>query len=134
MTKKTSPLRSLATPGRKLATPGRALRVEPSTVTNPFGHIYNDQRWKRLSASMRKAGKCAVCGVGETEVDYLVADHITELKDGGAAFDPANIQILCPAHHQQKTKAARIERGWAPMRSKLLAMLDDDAPIKESTK
>ena len=40
----------------------------------------------------------------------LFADHVVELQDGGAAFDPANGQCLCGAHHTVKTMAARAKR------------------------
>src|SRR5262245_58356958 len=37
-------------------------------------------------------------------------DHIVEIKDGGAVFDPNNGQALCASHHQRKTFAARMKR------------------------
>lgn len=40
----------------------------------------------------------------------LVADHIVERRDGGAALDPANGQALCWSHHTAKTAAARARR------------------------
>ena len=40
----------------------------------------------------------------------LFADHIKELRDGGAPFDPANGQCLCGAHHTHKTVQARANR------------------------
>lgn len=43
-------------------------------------------------------------------VERLFADHIVELKDGGAPFDVANGQALCGAHHTLKTAAERQKR------------------------
>jgi 5-methylcytosine-specific restriction enzyme A len=41
----------------------------------------------------------------------MYADHRAELKDGGSAFDIANGQCLCGAHHVLKTNAARAARN-----------------------
>jgi 5-methylcytosine-specific restriction enzyme A len=40
----------------------------------------------------------------------MYADHIKELKDGGAEFDPANGQCLCSSHHTRKTARERDKR------------------------
>jgi len=40
----------------------------------------------------------------------MFADHIVELQDGGAPFDPANGQCLCGSHHTVKTMMARASR------------------------
>jgi hypothetical protein len=40
----------------------------------------------------------------------MFADHIVELQDGGAPFDPANGQCLCGAHHTAKTVMVRALR------------------------
>jgi hypothetical protein len=45
----------------------------------------------------------------------MFADHIVELKDGGAAFDVANGQCLCGSHHTLKTNAERARRMGANM-------------------
>jgi len=44
----------------------------------------------------------------------MFADHIIEIKDGGARLDPANGQSLCGKHHTIKTaeqKASRSRRS-----------------------
>lgn len=41
----------------------------------------------------------------------MFADHIIELKDGGAAFDTHNGQCLCGSHHVTKTNVARAARA-----------------------
>lgn len=40
----------------------------------------------------------------------VFADHVQELKDGGAPFDPANIMLRCGASHSRKTAKARADR------------------------
>lgn len=37
----------------------------------------------------------------------MFADHIVEVKDGGARFDPENGQCLCGRHHTIKTVALK---------------------------
>lgn len=57
----------------------------------------------------RAGGVCQAQGCGRSGV-RLFADHIEELRDGGAAFDLANGQALCGACHGRKTAAARAAR------------------------
>ena len=40
----------------------------------------------------------------------MFADHIAEVRDGGARFDPKNGQCLCGSHHSAKTAQARAAR------------------------
>ena len=42
----------------------------------------------------------------------MFADHIVEIKDGGARLDPDNGQCLCGAHHTAKTAATRAARRF----------------------
>lgn len=44
----------------------------------------------------------------------MFADHVVEVKDGGAAYDPDNGQCLCGRHHTLKTIAARRLREGQP--------------------
>jgi 5-methylcytosine-specific restriction endonuclease McrA len=39
-------------------------------------------------------------------------DHIVPLDQGGAAYDPANLQVLCIACHNAKTKAEQAGKQW----------------------
>jgi len=45
----------------------------------------------------------------------LIADHITERKDGGSALDPANGQCLCVKHNTLKGLRARAQRMQQPI-------------------
>jgi hypothetical protein len=40
----------------------------------------------------------------------MLADHIVEVKDGGALLDPANGQCLCVQHNTRKGLKARAAR------------------------
>jgi hypothetical protein len=40
----------------------------------------------------------------------MYADHVTELKDGGALLDLSNGRCLCASHHELKTLAMRFQR------------------------
>jgi hypothetical protein len=66
------------------------------------------RRW-RAGVIARARGRCEWPGCGRTE-PRMYADHIIELRDGGAAQDPANGQCLCARHHAVKTAAARAAR------------------------
>ena len=58
-------------------------------------------------AVIRRDGfRCRYCGSRKN----LVADHIVEVKDGGAALDIDNGQCLCVACNTRKGLAARQER------------------------
>lgn len=64
--------------------------------------------WSKAVIS-RAGGMCQGKGCGRSG-GRLFADHIVELRDGGAPFDVVNGQALCGACHSRKTAAARAER------------------------
>lgn len=70
---------------------------------------YGTPEHKQWSAAViaRAHGHCQRCGRSDGR---LFADHITELKDGGAPYDMRNGQALCGSCHTRKTAAARAER------------------------
>nr|WP_314074435.1 HNH endonuclease signature motif containing protein [uncultured Roseococcus sp.] len=63
----------------------------------------------RAEVIRRAGGMCQGRGCGRSQV-RLFADHIVELKDGGAPTDIRNGQALCGACHTRKTAAARAAR------------------------
>ena len=61
----------------------------------------NNSRWERVRRKVldRDGWRCRECGAaGQLEVD-----HVTPLDRGGAVYDTANLQSLCPTHHIAKT-------------------------------
>lgn len=68
-------------------------------------------QWKALRARMRaeRGYRCEAPGCGRT-AGRLYLDHIIERRDGGAEFDPSNLQWLCATHHALKTARVREER------------------------
>lgn len=91
-----------------LGSVGSVLKPEPK-VADPF---YLSKPWRDLVNERRKAlgNRCALCGVHGKDA-RLIGDHIIERKDGGADLDPNNVQLLCMAHHNEKTARARRERN-----------------------
>lgn len=92
-------------PGRLRAAPQR---IAPAPkVALPF---YQTPEWRALVAAVKAARgsrceKCQAAGV------RIFADHVKELKDGGAALDPDNIMLLCGRCHAVKTAAERKRRA-----------------------
>lgn len=93
-------------PGRYAPAGGR-YAVAPKVVDR----FYNSPEWRRL-ASSAKAGaghRCQTCGA-EASGRGLIADHVVEIRDGGARLDPMNVRVLCATCHQIKTAKVRAER------------------------
>jgi 5-methylcytosine-specific restriction endonuclease McrA len=80
----------------------------------------------RTAVNDRAGGQCQSPGCGRIE-QRMFADHIVELKDGGAPYDVANGQCLCGSCHSKKTHAAREERHARPVR--FAGFSDDGEPI-----
>jgi 5-methylcytosine-specific restriction protein A len=40
----------------------------------------------------------------------VIADHVIEIRDGGAKLEKQNIMLLCPPCHGKKTAAAKRAR------------------------
>src|SRR5262245_58953732 len=73
-------------------------------------------QWRKLVIA-RAHGQCEAvlpngwrCLNGVAGRYRLFADHIVELKDGGAPFDVNNGMCLCASHHQTKTMDERRRR------------------------
>lgn len=78
----------------------------PPKIAEAF---YQSKEWRSLVARIKRerGNWCQRCG----STNRVIADHIVERKDGGADLDPANIELLCFAHHQRKTADARKRRA-----------------------
>jgi 5-methylcytosine-specific restriction enzyme A len=80
--------------------------------------IYDTPRFRAWRAHVvaRAGGRCEAednglrCSRAVPE-HRMYADHIVELRDGGAPFDVGNGQCLCAQHHERKTHKARQLRG-----------------------
>lgn len=86
-----------------------SLPLRVSTPPKRAESFYQSKEWRVLCAEVkRERGKaCQRCG----STDRVVADHIIERKDGGADLDKGNIELLCHAHHAEKTALARGQRA-----------------------
>jgi 5-methylcytosine-specific restriction protein A len=95
--------------GRLGSVAGSRLRPPPKQV-DP--HYRTDEHKAWAAAVMRRAGyRCQAPGCRKAAPEHrLFADHVTEMRDGGAPFDPANGQALCGMHHSAKTAAERVRR------------------------
>lgn len=85
----------------------------PVKLADPF---YLTHDWKVFAVDIKRQRgfKCESCGGDFTHRrNKLIADHIVERKDGGADFDPLNIQCICIYCHNSKTAKARAEREGA---------------------
>ena len=74
--------------------------------------IYRTAEHKAWSKQViaRARGHCQDCQRTGTR---LFADHVREVKDGGAPLDPANGRALCGGCHGRKTAAERARRTAA---------------------
>jgi 5-methylcytosine-specific restriction enzyme A len=93
----------------------KVLKVKSKEV-EPFYKSLDYQRWREIVIA--KAGyrcEALIEGIGwrctKAEPQHrMFADHVIELQDGGAPFDPANGRCLCGSHHSFKTAQARASR------------------------
>jgi 5-methylcytosine-specific restriction endonuclease McrA len=81
------------------------------------GHVTKGQRWRALRAQVLRRDRhtCQGCGKrGRLEVDHKqpVRTHPR------LAWDPANLQALCPACHTRKTNAELGRTEASPARDK----------------
>lgn len=80
--------------------------------TDPF---YSTPEWRQFQSQII-AERGRVCedptcdGRTHKPGMRVFADHLVELQDGGAPFDPRNIMLRCGASHTRKTLAVRGER------------------------
>jgi len=82
-------------------------------ASRPERHeVYRSQRWRRLAAmQLRREPLCRMCSARGVIKTAEVADHVCELEDGGAPYDPSNLQSLCRACHNAKSAAERARRA-----------------------
>ncbi len=95
----------------------RVAMIDPRRVKPPpkiTEEIYRDARYRAWAADViaRAGGKCQdpQCMAPERTPSRLFADHVKELRDGGAPFDRANGLARCGSCHTRKTASARAAR------------------------
>lgn len=98
----------LKTLGTRLASSGSRLKVAPKRANS----FYQSKAWLELRAARMCDGDYfAALRRRKSNDEKLILDHVREIKDGGAALDPANTQWLTHSEHQAKTAKARGERA-----------------------
>ena len=80
--------------------------LPPAKQADAHYHSPEHRAWAAEGARLA-GGVCQECGRSGVR---LFADHIHELRDGGAPFDPANRLMRCGACHSRKTAAVRAAR------------------------
>lgn len=82
----------------------------PVKLVDPF---YESREWRALAGAVKRQRRyvCEACGFdGRAQPWRIHADHVVEIRDGGARLDPLNVQLLCHACHNGKTAKAKAQR------------------------
>lgn len=94
--------------------------ARPAEKTADPHYLTPEHRAWRAIVIGRAGGRCEEvdalghrCEASEANGDRMFADHVVELKDGGAPFDPANGKCRCGRHHTLKTNVERERRHAA---------------------
>ena len=85
-----------------------AIARVPDKTAAPIYSTPEYQEWRQVVIA--RAGGVCQAPLCRRREPRMFADHIIELKDGGAPFDPANGRCLCGKHHSLKTAAEREKR------------------------
>ncbi len=127
------PLHRVPITGRKRIWCGQGEQVNGGVISCywAFHEKYGMVRdWKitRAKALERDGHACVNCGAAQkkrwdplsdawlwSDKPKLEADHIIEIRDGGAEFDLSNVRTLCHRCHVAKTVART--RGWQAERA-----------------
>lgn len=81
---------------------------EYSRWTRKNQSFYGSSVWRKVrNTFIQQNPLCAHCKVEGITKEADVVDHIVEIKDGGAALNPTNLQSLCHAHHNKKSAQVR---------------------------
>jgi hypothetical protein len=104
---------------RSLAPLVRSVASSPVTLPPKVkDEIYNTPAFRAWRAHVvaRAGARCEAvdphghrCSRAQPQ-HRIYADHIVELRDGGALLDLNNGQALCASHHEIKTMRARARR------------------------
>ena len=101
----------LATIQPRLRTLDQRPAQEPPKVADSHYGTPEHRQW-RAAVIARAGGRCQdpECQTPNRTVIRLFADHIVELRDGGAATDVRNGMARCGSCHTLKTNAERAKR------------------------
>lgn len=98
----------------------RIIKRDTRRVKPPPRHT--DSTYKIYGTPEYAAWRKAVIDRAQARCEYpgcrrkerrMFADHIRELRDGGAPYDVNNGQCLCGSHHTAKTMTERARRAQA---------------------
>lgn len=105
----------LRTVGPRIAVVDTSTARPPPKTVDPFYHSPEYLEWRAIVID-RANGRCQdpLCKAPHRTGIVLFADHIKELKDGGAKYDPANGLARCGSCHTRKTNEARAARMATP--------------------
>lgn len=96
--------------GTKVRPSARA-KVRPQKHGDVHYQTISHRAWASAVIA-RDGGRCQWPGCERRAPEHrVVADHIVELKDGGAPFDLANGRCLCVQHNTAKGLRARAARA-----------------------
>lgn len=95
----------------KVETLDTSIAALPPKTVAPIYQTPEYAAW-RAAVIARANGRCQDrnCTARHYPGQRLFADHVVELKDGGAPFDVSNGLARCGASHTRKTAAARAAR------------------------
>ena len=91
----------------RLSAPPPRLRPPPKEAL-PF---YRSAAWRQLVESRKLDADYFAARARAKAGERVILDHVRELRDGGAALDPANTQWLTMSEHAVKTAKARAKRA-----------------------
>ncbi len=98
------------------AMPARLGKPQPRLIggAKPVDPFYMTREWRGMAATIKsqRGYVCEACGKDCRARPFEIkADHIVAIKDGGAALDPLNIQLLCAACDNRKRAVEHRVRG-----------------------
>lgn len=80
--------------------------------------IYRSPEWRalveRLIVERARICQDVQCPTPGRWQGRLIADHVVEIKDGGAPLDPRNVLLRCSTCHARKTAREAAARMRAP--------------------
>ena len=88
--------------------------LKRGNATKPVDPFYFTPEWVSFSKEMKRQRGyvCAKCNGDFRAIPFkLRCDHIVARKDGGADFDPLNVQVLCAGCDNRKRAVEISERG-----------------------